>query len=81
MVLEVCPLVAPPQSRLQQFMTGTTRIPVNGFEDLQGSVGPQRFTIEMAEDLRGLRKFGVQADPCSASLSLVLREHRESRRL
>jgi E3 ubiquitin-protein ligase NEDD4 len=38
------------QSRLLQFATGTTRIPVNGFKDLQGSDRPQRFTIEKAGD-------------------------------
>jgi len=42
----------PPErkSHLLQFATGTTRIPVNGFKDLQGSNGPQRFTIEKAGD-------------------------------
>ncbi|GAA5802989.1 hypothetical protein HPULCUR_008464 [Helicostylum pulchrum] len=34
------------KSRLLQFTTGTSRIPVNGFKDLQGSDGPRRFTIE-----------------------------------
>ncbi|KAI7402356.1 putative E3 ubiquitin-protein ligase, partial [Hortaea werneckii] len=34
------------KSRLLQFATGTSRIPVNGFKDLQGSDGPRRFTIE-----------------------------------
>ncbi|GAA6036986.1 hypothetical protein JCM8097_005492 [Rhodosporidiobolus ruineniae] len=32
--------------RLLQFVTGTSRLPVNGFRDLQGSDGPRRFTIE-----------------------------------
>ncbi|VVT46542.1 uncharacterized protein SAPINGB_P001265 [Magnusiomyces paraingens] len=36
------------KSRLLQFTTGTSRIPVNGFKDLQGSDGPRRFTIEKA---------------------------------
>ncbi|KIW05359.1 uncharacterized protein PV09_03875 [Verruconis gallopava] len=36
------------KSRLLQFATGTSRIPVNGFKDLQGSDGPRRFTIEKA---------------------------------
>jgi E3 ubiquitin-protein ligase NEDD4 len=42
----------PPEckSRLLRFATGTTRIPVNGFKDLQGSDGTQRFTIEKAGD-------------------------------
>ena len=38
------------QSRLLQFVTGTIRIPVNGFKDLQGPVGRRRFTIEKAGD-------------------------------
>jgi E3 ubiquitin-protein ligase NEDD4 len=36
------------KSRLLQFATGTSRIPVNGFKDLQGSDGPRRFTVEKA---------------------------------
>ncbi|GAA5951943.1 hypothetical protein JCM8115_005285 [Rhodotorula mucilaginosa] len=32
--------------RLLQFVTGTSRLPVNGFKDLQGSDGPRRFTLE-----------------------------------
>jgi E3 ubiquitin-protein ligase NEDD4 len=38
------------QSRLLQFATGTTRIPVFGFKDLQGPDGPRCFTIEKAGD-------------------------------
>ena len=38
------------KSRLLQFATGTTRIPANGFRNLQGSNGLQRFTIEKAGD-------------------------------
>ncbi|ORY75381.1 hypothetical protein BCR35DRAFT_293021 [Leucosporidium creatinivorum] len=34
------------RSRLLQFSTGTSRTPVNGFRDLQGSDGPRKFTIE-----------------------------------
>lgn len=44
------------QSRLLQFTTGTSRIPVNGFKDLQGSDGPRRFTIEKAGELTQLPK-------------------------
>lgn len=44
------------KSRLLQFTTGTSRIPVNGFKDLQGSDGPRRFTIEKAGDSRYLPK-------------------------
>lgn len=38
----------PPErkSRLVQFVTGSPRIPFNGFIELQGSAGPRRFTIE-----------------------------------
>ncbi|RCI08144.1 hypothetical protein L249_6336 [Ophiocordyceps polyrhachis-furcata BCC 54312] len=44
------------KSRLLQFTTGTSRIPVNGFKDLQGSDGPRRFTIEKAGELTNLPK-------------------------
>ncbi|KAJ7784506.1 hypothetical protein B0H16DRAFT_1356572 [Mycena metata] len=46
----------PPErkSRLLQFTTGTSRVPVNGFKDLQGSDGPRRFTIERSGDPHGL---------------------------
>lgn len=44
------------KSRLLQFATGTSRIPVNGFKDLQGSDGPRRFTIEKAGELANLPK-------------------------
>ena len=44
------------QSRLLQFTTGTSRIPVNGFKDLQGSDGPRRFTIEKAGEVTQLPK-------------------------
>ncbi|KAG5648371.1 hypothetical protein DXG03_004943 [Asterophora parasitica] len=42
------------KSRLLQFTTGTSRVPVNGFKDLQGSDGPRRFTIEKSGDPAGL---------------------------
>lgn len=44
------------KSRLLQFATGTSRIPVNGFKDLQGSDGPRRFTIEKAGSDKALPK-------------------------
>jgi len=44
------------KSRLLQFATGTSRIPVNGFKDLQGSDGPRRFTIEKAGEMTNLPK-------------------------
>ena len=39
-----------------QFTTGTSRIPVNGFKDLQGSDCPRRFTIEKAGEVQQLPK-------------------------
>lgn len=44
------------KSRLLQFATGTSRIPVNGFKDLQGSDGPRRFTIENSGSMEHLPK-------------------------
>src|SRR5215470_16700783 len=44
------------KSRFLQFATGTSRIPVNGFKDLQGSDGPRRFTIEKAGEVAQLPK-------------------------
>lgn len=44
------------KARLLQFTTGTSRIPVNGFKDLQGSDGPRRFTIEKAGEIQQLPK-------------------------
>ncbi|PVV01573.1 hypothetical protein BB560_004005 [Smittium megazygosporum] len=44
------------RSRLLQFTTGTSRIPVNGFKDLQGSDGPRRFTIEKSGNVDALPK-------------------------
>jgi len=39
---------------LLRFTTGTTRLPISGFKDLQGSDGPRRFTIEKSGDLQAL---------------------------
>ncbi|KAJ1962566.1 hypothetical protein IWQ62_003485 [Dispira parvispora] len=44
------------KARLLQFTTGTSRIPVNGFKDLQGSDGPRRFTIEKSGEVSQLPK-------------------------
>ncbi|KAJ3056769.1 hypothetical protein HK097_004341 [Rhizophlyctis rosea] len=44
------------KARLLQFVTGTSRIPVNGFKDLQGSDGPRRFTIEKSGEENMLPK-------------------------
>lgn len=37
------------RSRLLQFVTGTCRVPVNGFKELQGSNGPRKFMIEKVQ--------------------------------
>ncbi|VDK45621.1 unnamed protein product [Anisakis simplex] len=34
------------RARVLQFVTGTSRVPMNGFRELYGSNGPQKFTIE-----------------------------------
>ena len=34
------------RSRLLQFVTGTSRVPMNDFKELYGSNGPQLYTIE-----------------------------------
>ncbi|TKR93655.1 hypothetical protein L596_008068 [Steinernema carpocapsae] len=34
------------RARVLQFVTGTSRVPMNGFAELYGSNGPQKFTIE-----------------------------------
>ncbi|KAI9223618.1 hypothetical protein BC828DRAFT_402976 [Blastocladiella britannica] len=44
------------RARFLQFATGTSRIPVNGFKDLQGSDGPRRFCIEKAGEDGALPK-------------------------
>ncbi|KAJ3332713.1 hypothetical protein HDU76_013326 [Blyttiomyces sp. JEL0837] len=44
------------KANLLQFVTGTSRIPVNGFKDLQGSDGPRRFTIEKTGEIEQLPK-------------------------
>ncbi|KAJ3411384.1 hypothetical protein HDV05_002309 [Chytridiales sp. JEL 0842] len=44
------------RANLLQFVTGTSRIPVNGFKDLQGSDGPRRFTIEKTGTIDKLPK-------------------------
>jgi len=44
------------KARLLQFMTGTSRIPIDGFQDLQGSNGPQLFCIAKSGDPSHLPK-------------------------
>lgn len=43
-------------ARLSASQTGTSKIPVGGFKDLQGSDGPRRFTIEKSGDADHLPK-------------------------
>ena len=33
------------RARLLQFVTGTSKVPMNGFSELQGSQGPRKFAI------------------------------------
>ncbi|XP_028967234.1 NEDD4-like E3 ubiquitin-protein ligase WWP1 [Galendromus occidentalis] len=40
--------------RFLQFVTGTCRVPLGGFAALQGAYGPQKFTIERADDINRL---------------------------
>lgn len=42
------------RAKLLKFVTGTSRIPVGGFRDLQGSDGPRKFTIERGGDTDAL---------------------------
>ena len=61
------------KSRLLQFATGTSRIPVNGFKDLQGSDGPRRFTIEKSGSDKALPKSHTWYDinRCASFTSLA----------
>lgn len=63
------------KSRLLQFATGTSRIPVNGFKDLQGSDGPRRFTIEKSGDPNALPKshtwYVSYLSPCEVKTNRV----------
>jgi hypothetical protein len=64
------------KSRLLQFTTGTSRIPVNGFKDLQGSDGPRRFTIEKSGDPNALPKSHTwYVLPLQLPLSTLLTPH------
>jgi E3 ubiquitin-protein ligase NEDD4 len=60
------------KSRLLQFATGTSRIPVNGFKDLQGSDGPRRFTIEKAGEVNNLPKSHTWSVHCQANTREML---------
>lgn len=60
------------KSRLLQFTTGTSRIPVNGFKDLQGSDGPRRFTIEKSGDPSQLPKRFVNTNVACMNVIYML---------
>ena len=34
------------KARMLQFVTGTSKVPMNGFAELQGSQGPKRFCVK-----------------------------------
>ena len=42
------------RSRLLQFVTGTSKVPMNGFSELQGSQGPRKFCIKRYEETTSL---------------------------
>ena len=42
------------RSKLLQFVTGTSRVPMNGFAELQGSDGPKKFKIEKIGEYKSL---------------------------
>ena len=42
--------------RLLKFVTGSSHVPVNGFAELHGSNGPQKFTIQMSDKTSHLPK-------------------------
>jgi len=42
------------RSKLLQFATGNSQVPVTGFKDLQGSDGPRHFKISYQSDERRL---------------------------
>lgn len=44
------------KSRLLQFITGTSRVPIGGFSELQGSQGPRKFCIQKISDPKSLPK-------------------------
>ena len=39
------------RARLLQFVTGTSRVPVTGFRDLQGSLGTKKFCVELVSSV------------------------------
>ena len=43
------------RTRLLQFITGSSRVPVNGFKDLQGNDGPRKFTIELLTKIHPIK--------------------------
>ncbi|KAL5481313.1 hypothetical protein EMCRGX_G021449 [Ephydatia muelleri] len=47
------------RARLLQFVTGTSKVPMNGFAELQGPEGIRRFTVCKAEDDKSLPRAAV----------------------
>lgn len=54
LIQAVCTFDNEMKARLLQFVTGTSRVPMNGFTELYGSNGPQKFTIEKWGDTHSL---------------------------
>ena len=44
------------RARLLQFVTGTSKVPMNGFSELQGSQGPTKFCIKKCGEPTSLPK-------------------------
>lgn len=62
------------RARLLQFATGTSRVPIHGFRDLQGSDGPRRFTIEKVLDVQHLPKAHTcESDLLQQSLAWIVK--------
>lgn len=38
------------RARVLQFVTGTSRVPMNGFAELQGASGPKKFALSRFDD-------------------------------
>lgn len=56
------------RARMLQFVTGTSRVPVNGFRELHGSNGPQKFCVERVNATDGL----ARAHTCFNRLDLPM---------
>lgn len=59
-------------AQLLQFVTGTSKVPLEGFKALQGVSGPQRFQIHKAYGAgEGLRQQARRVHDCAHSVSLL----------